>query len=890
MVSVATTLLSVLSVVFAASPTRLMVNGDNDHYFRQRGPEKMTREAMVAYVDDLAQGGKVTDFVMCTMGQRASYDSKVCEPIWLGAGEPGADRWVSNAKLCHERGLDVYRIWIDRCREKGIAPWISMRMNDVHGVTGKDWFRTCGFWRNHPELRRHPELDPLKGGGGWLNFTLDYAHKEVRDYHLAIFKELVDRYDADGYELDWMRWPCCFRPGHEREDAHYLTEFMRECRAYANAAAAKRGHVVRIGVRVPQKLVCAEGFGLDPVRWAKEGLVDLIVPTCFIQAYDYELDFAGWTKAIAAVNPKTEVIPGGANMFSASDYGGTVPFELAAWRGWCDRMFLQGAKGVYLFNADYLDDGVKREVYAKGVDPEQVAKLPRRFLSSFDDITSVEGTLGQRCPFPLAEGKDVVISSGTVPASGRVAVVIATSAKVDAPSVTLNGVTPTGSPVRLTDMAPYCAKYAKDVWSYEFPPDACRSGPNRIAVGPQENSTASVVWCEIAIDSGVSGTIVVDDRIPSGNVKVVSIDQEKGVVNLMPDARADNLWFFTHFRVRGAEGRTVRFLYERNNGVERLTKVGPAVSRDGGKTWRFLNAEKADALPDEFTYAFGPDEKDVRFATSIPYVEANWNAFVGPLKANPRVKLGTLCKSQSGKRENEVLRILPDDPAKAGWTFIFTCRHHACECSASWVVEGLVQEVLADTPEGRWMRENAEVVVVPFVDKDGVEEGDQGKSRKPHDPNQDYLLGHYNSVRAIREIVQEAGRRSRVFFMDNHAPWIRNQEHDHFYSLGAKTGVQEDRWNAWRDEFEKVQAKAALKYERKWDIVWGSPWNSVRDTYLKNNWRMSHAWVMDQPGVYTAFCNEIGYGLCGGVFSEEGAREIGRNMVKAMVRSIVQND
>ena len=54
--------------------TRLFVNADNDHWFRQRGPEKMTREAMVAYLDDIAQGGKVTDFVMCTRGGRARSD------------------------------------------------------------------------------------------------------------------------------------------------------------------------------------------------------------------------------------------------------------------------------------------------------------------------------------------------------------------------------------------------------------------------------------------------------------------------------------------------------------------------------------------------------------------------------------------------------------------------------------------------------------------------------------------------------------------------------------------------------------------------------------------------------------------------------------------------
>lgn len=388
----------------------------------------------------------------------------------------------------------------------------------------------------------------------------------------------------------------------------------------------------------------------------------------------------------------------------------------------------------------------------------------------------------------------------------------------------------------------------------------------------------------LALAGGRAAAFEVTSAFPGGNVKVVAVDQERGVVDLMPDARNDNVWFYTNFKVIGAQGRKLSFRYE--PGTERLTKLGPAVSSDGDRSWRFLNAKCADAEPDRFDYAFASNETNVHFAISIPYTERDWRAFVAPLRANPRVRLGDLCPSQGGSRTNEVLRIRPDDPAKAGWTFLFTCRHHACESSASFVVEGLIEEALADTPEGRWFRANAEVVVVPFVDKDGVEDGDQGKARRPHDHNQDYLIGRYGSIRAIRDIVREAGRRGKVFFMDNHAPWIRENEHDHFYSLGAKTGVQEDRWNAWRDELEKAQRGAALAYDRKWDMAWGSPWNCVSEKYRRNGWLMSHAWAMEQPGVYTAFCNEIGYGLCGGVFSPSAARELGRNMLKAMARSI----
>ena len=87
---------------------------------------------------------------------------------------------------------------------------------------------------------------------------------------------------------------------------------------------------------------------------------------------------------------------------------------------------------------------------------------------------------------------------------------------------------------------------------------------------------------------------------------------------------------------------------------------------------------------------------------------------------------------------------------------LLTCRHHACEMMASYSLEGIMEAVLA-SDEGRRLREQVEFFVVPFMDKDGVEEGDQGKNRKPHDHNRDYDgESLYASVRAVRELV--AGR------------------------------------------------------------------------------------------------------------------------------------
>ncbi len=100
-----------------------------------------------------------------------------------------------------------------------------MRMNDVHNVDDVDNYIHSSFWRKHPDYWRVP------GGKGWTDRALDYGIPEVREHAMAYVRELLERYDPDGIELDWMRFGYHFRPGKEAEGKALLTQFMREARS-----------------------------------------------------------------------------------------------------------------------------------------------------------------------------------------------------------------------------------------------------------------------------------------------------------------------------------------------------------------------------------------------------------------------------------------------------------------------------------------------------------------------------------------------------------------------------------------------------------------------------------------------------------------------------------
>ena len=359
----------------------LIVNEDNDHYFKIPS-EFMTEKALCDYIDYTCQG-KVTHFFMCPSGQRASFDSRTWEPIWAGANEPDyAGRtnniWCVNAKLLNDRGIDPYAVWAKRCRERGVSPWLTMRMNDVHYSNVTNYFRNTTFCRTRKDLWINPK------GREWSDTSLDYAQSEVREYSFGHLRELVERWDVDGVELDWMRFGRHLRPGRERADAHHLDDFVRRARRLLDDVGAKRGRRLSLGVRVCRDPGLAiSKMGMDVAAWAKEGLVDLVVPHSFFQT-DSGIAVAEWKNRIAAANPKVRVVPG---IDSVVPVGGRdVPMTIEMYRGVAAKFHREGAEDIYLFNLPYLgryqasglcfDKDVAEVIFKEGLSSEALVGKP----------------------------------------------------------------------------------------------------------------------------------------------------------------------------------------------------------------------------------------------------------------------------------------------------------------------------------------------------------------------------------------------------------------------------------------------------------------------------------------------------------------------------------
>lgn len=336
-----------------ANPQLMIFNEDFSHPFRDNWTHPVTRTeaGLRAYVAEIASGGKFTHFFMNPNGMCASFDSKVLEPCWWDLATPGRKddkhNWMRNAQRVHDAGIDIYAVWTDECRRRGLSPWMSIRMNDVHWVFDESCAGLSRFWREHRELWRVPSGGDPKGA--WEQRGFDYSHIEVRDRMLRFIAECLERYDLDGIECDWMRSVLHLSPGREQEQKHVLDAFMAEVRRLCNQASTRRGHRVMVGVRVASRPEAALGRGTDVFAWAKAGSVDWIIPCNFYGAVDFFMPYGEWKKRVEAANPSVKVIPG-MDQGTMGEKTGRRPLVYAEYLVFANLMYAQGAEGVYMFN------------------------------------------------------------------------------------------------------------------------------------------------------------------------------------------------------------------------------------------------------------------------------------------------------------------------------------------------------------------------------------------------------------------------------------------------------------------------------------------------------------------------------------------------------------
>lgn len=412
----------------------IILNQDSDNFL-------ITRKACLdlidaQYIKDFIYQYKdtlVTDFMMCVNVHISSFPSKVKTfygDKYLRKEEQGQP--VDYSETCcktayhiwYEKKLDLFHLWIDACRESGITPWLSFRMNDAHCHFETPHYLISDFFYEHiDEYARVRHELPYGGKRGYYDRCRDYEIEEVRAEMLAYMEEALERYDADGIELDFMRELWCFQPGHEQENADLMTEFVQKVKGLVQVAEQRYGHKIKIAARCPSNPVYSLEFGFDILEWAKRGLVDLVVPSPRWATSDNDMPISLWKKMM---EPYGVEVAGCIELLSRAYPGGKMEYNTAESAiGSAVNILSQGADKLYLFN--YFDA------------PDEMLLGERRKITEENDVRKAEGyfklltTAGDLEKAIHTTRKHIVTYHDMVPLSRKFAAPLPVKVAVDGP-------------------------------------------------------------------------------------------------------------------------------------------------------------------------------------------------------------------------------------------------------------------------------------------------------------------------------------------------------------------------------------------------------------------------------------------------------------------------
>jgi hypothetical protein len=387
-----------------ARPSRRVVFND-DCQVLVEAPQTNTAAFIQAWFDREAEAVPFTTFViLAALPDICVYDTKVGEVYGERLEGKFEDGWTRSMRALRGEGTDVVKLACDYMRARSYEVLAAIRMNDTHHRSIDPQNPLCPqFTIDHPEcVIRQPD--------GRKNETaLDYSYAGVRAHLLAIMREIVEQYDVDGLELNFVRSAKHFPRHQGREKAPILTAYLGEIRKTLDAAAKKRGiKRLTLGVRVPESVETCWLSGIDIQTWAEMGCLDYVV-IAVQNNTDPQVPVEEFTRFTKPARVETLVAMG--NMMGARWYGlpkildrgvaispkhgnsyvGMLLTEAEA-RAAAANYYAQGADGISFWNvgiyfgrlniaAPEQRERIRRWTSAV-VDPERVYDAPRlyRFL------------------------------------------------------------------------------------------------------------------------------------------------------------------------------------------------------------------------------------------------------------------------------------------------------------------------------------------------------------------------------------------------------------------------------------------------------------------------------------------------------------------------------
>ena len=488
---------------------RLIYNQDSTDLFYKTA-EPITPEHVDAMVDEVADAG-VDLMIINANSQRTNYPSRVWTTFWDGFDPARPDNaefigpvppdeterrehCVRQLHRLASLGCDYLERALARCRRRGLASGVSIRMNDMHDRTRAYTHLFSRFYLDHPEMRI-----PGAACHGRAPLGLDYRRDAVREHFLALIREIAAGYDFDVLELDFLRFPTYFPAPASDEDRRALVEFVRRVRGLSSSER-------RLIVRVAATPDAAFELGFDVEELAREGLVDAITFGMFFNT--------GWEMPVEAfrerVGDDVALYP---TLEYTADRRSGLPFRTMATdpdllRGFASAYLAGGADGVYLFNFFVVREQAAPDEPRFHDLPElksldTLRGRPKTYLTTAG-LVSLEAGLPLQVPLRMTphETRGFEMRLAAEPPGVAVRIEVAFRGTVEAERLWLRlNRTPLGRAVEVVPETVGDARIERAV--FRAPAEALRDGPNQLVLRhdglAKDNTPLDVLGLEVHV-------------------------------------------------------------------------------------------------------------------------------------------------------------------------------------------------------------------------------------------------------------------------------------------------------------------------------------------------------------------------------------------------------
>ena len=331
---------------------RVIMNNDGCDVLYFPNTEATTTEAFLAKRTTPLADTHVDAIAFCPTSSGFGFfthNTKVGTVLTRSGREYGIQPDTRNiAQELIDQGTDCLQAVVEFGHDHDMEVFWSMRMNDTHDVAhhpDKPYLLFPPLKVEHPDwlVGDHVKRTPH---GRWS--SVDYERPEIRDLAFEFIEEVCRNYDVDGVELDFFRHLCYFKSTAlggtaSDEQRDLLTDLMRRVRKMTEDAGVKRGRPILVSIRVPDSVGFCRDMGFDVEQWMREGLVDMLITTCYFRLNPWEYSVQLGHKYGVPVYP----------CLSDSRVRGETRFRRSSgesYRGRAMNAWTAGADGLHLFN------------------------------------------------------------------------------------------------------------------------------------------------------------------------------------------------------------------------------------------------------------------------------------------------------------------------------------------------------------------------------------------------------------------------------------------------------------------------------------------------------------------------------------------------------------